>query len=304
MDFSIELFGKTLKNPIMTASGCFAFGEEASSYQDITQWGALVSTAVTLEARLGNPSPRVCETSSGMLNSVGLQNPGIEAFKKKELPFMLEKHPAPIINVSGNTIEEYVELCSKLQDIGIFAIEINLSCPNVKHGGMAMGTDPDLIFRTIESCKRVSDIPLIAKLTPNVTDIKVCAKAAEEAKADAVSLVNTFLAMQVDVQTRRPVLRNNTGGLSGPCIKPIALRMVAEVFRTVNIPVIGLGGIQSAKDVLEFMLAGARCVQIGSANFSRPYIITEILEELDLLSRKLGIFSLDAWIGSLEYWNN
>lgn len=304
MDYSVEIFGKKIKNPIFAASGCFAFGREAAKYQDISKWGGIVSTAVTREPRLGNPGPRVCETASGMLNSVGLQNPGMEAFLTNELSFMQEHIENVVINVAGNSIEDYVYLCQALQGKDILAIEVNLSCPNVKSGAMAIGTHPDLIKETIAACRKVTSLPLIAKLTPNITNIAEAAKAAEEAGADAISLVNTFLGMAIDLNTQRPVLRNNTGGLSGPCIKPIALRMVADVYRTVDIPVIGLGGIQTAKDVLEYMLAGASIVQIGSANFANPLLIDRILQDLSQEMKKLGISSLDAWIGGLKYWKS
>lgn len=304
MNLAIDLFGKTLKNPILPASGCFACGREAAQYSEIDHWGGLISTGITLEARLGNPGERVVETASGLLNSVGLQNAGIEHFLQFDLPFMLAHHDRVIVNIAGNRSEDYVQLCEKLNGSGIFAIEVNLSCPNVKHGGMALGTHAELVEATIRACREVTDLPLIAKLTPNVTDIAVIAQAAERGGAQAISLVNTFLGMAVDLRTRRPVLRNNTGGLSGPCIKPLALRMCHSVYRAVKVPVIGLGGIQSADDVLEFMLAGARVVQIGSANFAHPYLIDEILETLPQLCEKYHIHAWDDWIGALESWKS
>lgn len=304
MDLSIELFGKRLDNPIFTASGCFACGREASAYQDLKAWGGLVSTAITREERLGNPGPRVCETASGLLNSVGLQNPGIDYFLMHDLPFMLEEANATIVNVAGSLTEDYVYLCEKLDDTDIFAIELNLSCPNVKHGGMAIGTHCDLLENTVSACRKVTSKPLIAKLTPNITDITEAARAAESGGADAISLVNTFLGMAIDLKTQRPVLKNNTGGLSGPCIKPLALRMVADVYRSVSIPVIGLGGITCGKDILEFMLAGARVVQVGSANFAHPHLIDSLRKEMREEMDALEISSLDAWIGSLNYWKS
>lgn len=304
MDHSIELFGKTLSNPLMPASGCFAFGQEAATYQDLGLWGALISKTVTLEPRLGNPPPRVVETPSGLLNAIGLQNPGIDRFLCDQLPFMRTHHPAVIVNIAGNSVDDYVQLCERLQDQDIFAIELNLSCPNVKKGGMALGTSPELIRQVTAACKGVVDFPLIAKLTPNVTDIVSCALAAQEGGADAVSLVNTFLGMAIDLNTRRPVLQNNTGGLSGPCIKPLALRMVAQVYQAVDIPIIGLGGIQTGRDVLEFMLAGARAVQIGSANFADVHLAHRVLEEVQESREKLQISSWDTWIGGLNYWKS
>ncbi len=304
MDQRIELFKRELKNPLMPASGCFAFGQEAAGYQDIGLWGAIISKTVTLEARLGNPPPRVVETAAGLLNAIGLQNPGLEFFLREKLPFMQAHHGAVIVNIAGNRVDDYVQLCERLEGQNIYAIELNLSCPNVKKGGMAMGTSPDLIWQVTSACKAVSSFPLIAKLTPNVTDIVSCALAAQEGGADAVSLVNTFLGLAIDIKTQRPVLRNNTGGLSGPCIKPLALRMVAQVYQAIEIPIIGLGGITSGRDVLEFMLAGARAVQIGSANFADPNLPQRVLKELQEESEKLQISSWDSWIGGLKYWKS
>ncbi|MDO5033270.1 MAG: dihydroorotate dehydrogenase [Eubacteriales bacterium] len=304
MDFSVELLNKKLANPLMPASGCFAFGQEAATYQDIKLWGALVSKTVTLEPRLGNPAPRVVETAAGMLNSIGLQNPGLEVFLQEKLPFMQAHSPAVVVNIAGNRVEDYVQLCERLEGQDIWAIELNLSCPNVQEGGMAMGTRPDLIRQVTAACKAVTNLPLIAKLTPNVTDIVGSALAAQEGGADAVSLVNTFLGLAVDLQSRRPALKNDTGGLSGPCIKPLALRMVAQVYQAVDIPIIGLGGIRQGRDVLEFLLAGARAVQIGSANFADPNLPQRILKELQEECEKLQISSWDSWIGALKYWKS
>ncbi len=304
MDHSIELFERKLTNPLMPASGCFAFGQEAASYQDIGLWGALISKTVTLEPRLGNPPPRVVETPAGLLNAIGLQNPGVEVFLREKLPFMQAHNPSVIVNIAGNSVEDYVQLCERLEGQDIYAIELNLSCPNVREGGMAMGTSPALIQQVTSACKAASSFPLIAKLTPNVTDVVSCALAAQEGGADAVSLVNTFLGLTIDLHTQKPVLRNNTGGLSGPCIKPLALRMVAQVYQAVNIPIIGLGGITSGRDVLEFMLAGAQAVQIGSANFADPNLPQRVLKELQEEREKLQISSWDSWIGGLKYWKS
>lgn len=302
MDKQAALFGKIFKNPVLAASGCFGFGREAAAYMDLSQWGGLVSKGLTPLPRIGNPAPRICETPSGMLNSVGLQNPGIEAFIERELPFMLEQGTEIIVNVAGNSTEDYAAMCARLRGKGLTAIELNLSCPNVAHGCMSIGTDPYLLSETVKAAKKEADVPLIAKLTPNVTDIALCAQAAEEGGADAVSLVNTFLGMAVDLRTRRPILKNNTGGLSGPAIKPLALRMCSDVCRAVRIPVIGMGGISSGRDVLEFILTGVSLVQVGLANFYHPYTIEKIIMEMDELGEELKINSLDEIRGKLELW--
>lgn len=304
MNLQTELFGITLKNPLIPASGCFNCGEEAAEYQDINEWGAMLTTAITLDPRLGNPSPRVCETSSGMLNSVGLQNPGLDYFLEHQLKFLESLKILYIINVAGREPRDYVELCRRLNDSSVWAIELNLSCPNVKAGGISLSTNAEDTYTLLKQCKEMTDKPLIAKLTPNVTNICEPAKAAEEGGAAAISLINTLLAMKVDLASRRPVLRNNTGGLSGPAIKPIALRMVADVYQTVDIPIIGIGGIQSGRDVLEFLLCGATAVQIGCANFKDPQLVQRILKEMREEMEKLKISSVKSWIGGLKYWNS
>ncbi|MCI6603520.1 MAG: dihydroorotate dehydrogenase [Clostridiales bacterium] len=302
MDFSVQCFGQKLKNPLIAASGCFGFGQEATEWQDVTLWGAICSKGVTREPRLGNPSPRVIETASGMLNSVGLQNPGIEVFQQEILPQMKALGTEIIVNIAGRNTEDYLECAQLLESEPVLALEINLSCPNVTQGCMSMGTDAQLVRQIISEIKKVSRHPLIAKLTPNVSHIAEIAAAAEEGGADAISLVNTFLGMAVDLHTRRPCLKNNTGGLSGPAIKAIALRMVHEVCQVVDIPVIGLGGIVDGRDVLEYILVGATAVEVGTANFLRPCFPRDCLGEMKAICESEGISSLDELRGSFELW--
>lgn len=304
MDLSLSLFGQSLKNPLIAASGCYGFGREAADYSNLSDWGAVCSKGLTLLPRLGNPAPRVCETPSGMLNSVGLQNPGIDAFLRNDFVFMRSSGVPLILNLAGNSPEDFALLCEKADLPGVLAIELNLSCPNVTSGGMLIGSHPEQIYQVLQASKAATSKPLIAKLTPNVSDITECARAAEEGGADAVSLVNTFLAMAVDIRTKRPILRHNTGGLSGPAIKPIALRMCAELYRSVQIPIIAMGGIQNGEDVLEYILAGASAVELGMVNFIRPFAAREIAQECLKLADELKINSWDSWRGSLSYWNN
>ena len=302
MNLEINLFGERWSNPLIAASGCFGFGREASLRQNLSDWGGIASKGLTLSERLGNPSPRMVETPSGMLNSVGLQNPGIDYFLTNELPLMQNYGPKIIVNVAGNEFSDYEKMCEKLEDVDITAIELNLSCPNVSSGCMSLGSNPALIEKTVELARKKTHHPLIAKLTPNTTDIAECARAAEAGGANAVSLVNTFLAMAIDLKTRRPVLKNNTGGLSGPAIKAIALRMVADVYRAVSIPVIGMGGISNGRDALEFILAGSSAVQLGMVNFYRNSAALHIGNEMIEIANELGINSVDELIGQLKYW--
>lgn len=303
VDTRVELWGKTIKNPLFAASGCFNFGKEAADFQDLSGWGGIISKGLTRLPRLGNPSPRMCETASGMLNSVGLQNPGVDVFLEEDLPFMQAQGCAVVVNVAAAETEDYVAVCERLDAEDIFAIELNFSCPNVEHGCMSFGADARLLFAAMDKIRQATHHRLIAKLTPNVTSITEMARACEIAGADAVSLVNTFLGMAVDLRSRRPVLRNNTGGLSGPAIKPIALRMVAETAQAVNIPVIGLGGIGSGRDVLEFLLAGASAVEIGTANFIHLDARQRIEREMCELSASYGVSRIADWIGQLRYWS-
>lgn len=299
---SLSLFGKTLKNPCMAASGCYGFGREAKPYAELQAWGALVSKGLTLQPRIGNPSPRICETEGGMLNSVGLQNPGLEAFLERELPFMQGLGPQVIVNVAGSSAEDYARHCARLDGKDILAIELNLSCPNVAKGCMAIGSDAKLLGEAVRAARKATTLPLIAKLTPNVTDIGAMALAAEAAGADAISLVNTFLGMAVNLEERRPVLRNNTGGLSGPAIKPLALRMCAEVASKVQVPILAMGGIMTARDVLEYILCGATAVQLGVFNFLHPTGLPALLSEMEGWMQKEGLKDLGSLRGQLQYW--
>ncbi|WP_077615029.1 dihydroorotate dehydrogenase [Caenibacillus caldisaponilyticus] len=287
---AVNLPGLSLKNPIMPASGCFAFGKEFGALYDLDQLGAIVLKSVTRESRFGNPTPRVTETASGMLNAIGLQNPGVDRLVAEVLPELARRHRAPIIaNVAGSTFEDYVYVAERLSASGfVSALELNISCPNVKAGGLQFGTDPEIAARLTEKVKAVSAVPVYVKLSPNVTDIVAVAKAVEEAGADGLSMINTLVGMRIDVKTMRPVLANATGGLSGPAIKPIAIRMIYEVSQKVKLPIIGMGGIRTADDVIEFLLAGASAVAVGTANFVDPFampaIIKALPEKLDALN--------------------
>jgi dihydroorotate dehydrogenase (NAD+) catalytic subunit len=287
---AVNLPGLSLKNPVMPASGCFAFGKEFGALYDLDQLGAIVLKSVTREARFGNPTPRVAETASGMLNAIGLQNPGVDRLVAEVLPELAQRHRTPIIaNVAGSTFEDYVYVAERLSASGfVSALELNISCPNVKAGGLQFGTDPEIAARLTEKVKAVSAVPVYVKLSPNVTDIVAVAKAVEEAGADGLSMINTLVGMRIDVKTMRPVLANATGGLSGPAIKPIAIRMIYEVSQKVNLPIIGMGGIRTVDDVIEFLLAGASAVAVGTANFVDPFampaIIKALPEKLDALN--------------------
>ncbi|MCH5155983.1 MAG: dihydroorotate dehydrogenase, partial [Clostridiales bacterium] len=272
--------GVQFKNPIITASGTFGFGREYNNFYDVGLLGGICSKGLTLEPRQGNQPVRIAETASGMLNSVGLQNPGVEYFIQNELPFMKETGAVVIANAAGAAESDYVEIVKILSDTAVDMIELNISCPNVKKGGMAFGVDPDGVSHIVKAVRNVCKKPLIVKLTPNVSDIAKNALAAQNAGADAISLINTVAAMAVDYKTRRPVLKAVTGGLSGPAVKPIALRMVYECYKQVNIPIIGMGGIVSGTDAAEFMLCGAAAVQVGTANIFEPYAAINILNEL------------------------
>jgi dihydroorotate dehydrogenase (NAD+) catalytic subunit len=293
-----EIAGIKMKNPVMVASGTFGYGEEASKFVDLDKLGAIVTKTITLTPREGNPPPRVCETASGMLNSIGLQNKGVKDFIENALPFLSRFKTPVIANIAGDSAKEYAELAKILnKESGIKGIEINISCPNVKKGGITFGIDPDLTAEVVRSVRQSTSLPVIAKLTPNVTDIAAIAKAAEAAGADAVSLINTLLGTAIDIETRKPKLGATTGGLSGPAIKPIAVRMVWEVAQMVKIPVIGIGGIMTGEDAIEFFLAGASAVQVGTANFVDTQAPIRIVEEIKsyLNSHKLELRSLRAF---------
>ncbi|UAC49330.1 dihydroorotate dehydrogenase [Bacillus aquiflavi] len=286
---AVQLPGLHLKNPIMPASGCFGFGREYSQLYDLNVLGAMMIKATTLEPRFGNPTPRVAETPAGMLNAIGLQNPGLEKVLTEELPW-LEQFDVPIIaSVAGSQMEDYVAVAKKIsQAPNVHALELNISCPNVKTGGIAFGTFPEVAKELTKKVKEVSSVPVYVKLSPNVTNIVEIAKAVEEGGADGLTLINTLLGMRIDTKTGKPIIANVTGGLSGPAIKPVAIRMVYEVSQHVNLPIIGMGGIQSAEDVLEFFYAGASAVAIGTANFVDPFVCPKIIEELPSLLKKFG----------------
>lgn len=280
IDMKVDIGGIKLKNPVLTASGTFGFGREYSKFYDLGKLGGIVVKGLTLEPREGNKPPRIAETPAGILNSVGLQNPGVEYFLKKELPFLHGYDAAVIANIAGNTVDEYCKMAEKLGS-HVDGIELNISCPNVKEGGAAFGTDSDSVYNITKRVKEYCEVPLIVKLSPNVADIKEIALSAEEGGADAISLINTLLGMAIDINSKRPVLANKVGGLSGPAVKPVALRMVWETSESVNIPIIGMGGISCWQDAVEFILAGADAVSIGTANFFNPYAPLEILEGLE-----------------------
>jgi dihydroorotate dehydrogenase (NAD+) catalytic subunit len=286
---NIELPGLNLKNPIMPASGCFGFGREYSQFYDLSKLGAIMIKATTVEPRFGNPTPRVAETSSGMLNAIGLQNPGLEKVVSNELPW-LSQYDVPIIaNVAGSLEEDYIEVASQISKASnVHALELNISCPNVKTGGIAFGTIPEVAKQLTRKVKEVSEVPVYVKLSPNVTNIVEMAKAVEDGGADGLTMINTLVGMRLDLKTGKPILANRTGGLSGPAIKPVALRMIYEVSQAVGIPIIGMGGIESAEDVIEFFYAGASAVAVGTANFVDPFVCPTIIEELPILLDQLG----------------
>jgi len=301
LDLSVEVGGIGFRNPVLTASGTFGYGEEYADFVDFSRIGGIVTKSVTLEPRAGNPPPRVVETDAGMLNAIGLANVGVEAFLREKMPFLRDVDTEVIVNVSGATVEEYAEVVRRLDGCpGIAGLEINVSCPNVQEGGMAFGADASLTSRVVLEVRSVTDLPLIVKLTPNVTDITIPARAAEDAGADGLSLINTLLGMAVDVDARKPELANITGGLSGPAIRPVALAMVWKVVRAVKIPVIGIGGILSAEDALAFLIVGARAVQVGTANFLEPGATVNVVNGIERYCRERGVSRLSEMIGSLE----
>ncbi|MDI3327082.1 MAG: dihydroorotate dehydrogenase [Alicyclobacillaceae bacterium] len=299
VDLSVELAGLRLKNPVMPASGCFAFGREMSRWYDLSRLGAIVVKATTLEPRSGNPVPRVAETPAGMLNAIGLQNPGVDRVIAEELPHLRQYGVPVIVNVAGSTVEEYVEVARRLSDSpDLEALELNISCPNVKCGGMHFGTDPRTAAEVVGAVKRVSRYPVFVKLSPNVTDIVALARAVADAGADGLSMINTLLGMRIDVERRRPVLATEAGGLSGPAIKPIAVRMIYEVSRAVSLPIIGMGGIVSGEDAVEFLMAGASAVAVGTANFVKPTACVDVLEELAAWCRDRGVRAVRELVGA------
>ncbi|MFD1387999.1 dihydroorotate dehydrogenase [Oceanobacillus oncorhynchi subsp. oncorhynchi] len=281
MNLEVKLPGLTLKNPIMPASGCFGFGKEYSEFYDLSRLGAVIMKAATQFERFGNPTPRVAETSSGMLNAIGLQNPGVERIIANEVPRLAAYDTSIIANVAGSSLEEYVFVASAFnQTKDVHALELNISCPNVKEGGIQFGTNPEMAKRVTSAVKEASNLPVYVKLSPNVTNIVEMAKAVEEAGADGLSMINTLTGMKLHLPTGKPLIANQTGGLSGPAIKPIAIRMIYEVRQQVSIPIIGMGGISTAEDVLEFLQAGADAVAVGTANFQNPFACVDIIDAL------------------------
>ena len=301
-DLSVELCGVALDNPVIPASGTFGFGKEMAEIYDINILGSISFKGTTRDARFGNATPRIAECPSGLINSVGLQNPGVDAVVAHELPELRKIFRKPIIaNISGFSIEEYVECCQKLdKEEQVAILEVNISCPNVHNGGMAFGTSPESAAAVTKAVKAVTTKPVFIKLSPNVTDIVAIAKACEEAGADGITLINTMLGMRIDIARRKPVIANKMGGFSGAAIFPIAVRMVYQVAHAVKIPVIGCGGVSSAEDVIEMMMAGATGVQVGAENLRNPYACKEIIEELPFVMERLGIEKLSDIIGIIE----
>ncbi len=303
LDLSVDLAGVKLKNPIVVASGTFGFGREYSQFYDLSELGGICVKGLTLHRREGNPAPRIAETPMGILNSVGLQNPGVDAFIAEELPFLRQYDLKVIANISGNTPEEYGVMCEKLSAAGVDLIEVNISCPNVKAGGLAYGTRPELAAEVTQMAKaHAGKTPVMVKLSPNVTDITEIARAVESAGADAVSLINTLRGMRIDVNTGRPILKMNTGGLSGPAVLPIAVRMVWEVANAVQTPILGMGGVSRGADAAQLMMAGASAVAVGTACFSDPYAPVKVRDELAQIARDKKIDKLSDLTGSVKPW--
>lgn len=302
VDMSVDLAGVTLKNPVVVASGTFGFGREYGQFFDLSDLGAICCKGLTLYQREGNPAPRIAETPLGILNSVGLQNPGVDAFIEHELPFLRQYDVKVIANISGNTPEEYGVMCEKLSGAGVDMIEVNISCPNVKAGGLAYGTRPDLAAEVTGTAKKHARVPVMVKLSPNVTDITEIARAVAAAGADALSLINTLRGMRIDVNTRRPILKMNTGGLSGPAVLPIAVRMVWEVARAVKLPILGMGGVSGAGDAAQLMLAGASAVAVGTALFADPYAPVKVRDGLAEIAAKQGLSAVRELTGGVRPW--
>lgn len=296
----VTLAGVNLKNPVMTASGTFGSGMEYGEFVDLSALGAVVTKGVADRPWPGNPTPRIVETASGMMNAIGLQNPGIDVFTSRDLPFLQKYDTKIIVNVCGHSTEEYLNVVERLAEEKVDMLEINISCPNVKEGGIAFGTNPGSIEKITSEVKKHAKQPVIMKLSPNVTDIKECAKAAESGGADVISLINTLTGMKIDIERRTFALANRTGGLSGPAVKPVALRMVYEAAHAVRIPVIGMGGIACASDAIEFLMAGASAVSVGTANFHNPYASVDIANGIREFLESHGILDIHEIIGCVE----
>ena len=302
VDMSVTLAGVTLKNPVVVASGTFGFGREYNQFYDLGELGGICAKGLTLHRREGNPAPRIAETPMGILNSVGLQNPGVDAFIEEELPFLRQFDTKVIANISGSTPEEYGIMCEKLSAAGVDMIEVNISCPNVKAGGLAYGTKPELAAEVTKVAKEHATVPVMVKLSPNVTDITEIARAVADAGADALSLINTLRGMRIDVNTRRPILKMNTGGLSGPAVLPVAVRMVWEVASAVNLPILGMGGVAKGEDAAQLMLAGASAVAVGTACFADPYAPIKVRDELAEIVCAQGLDKVSDLTGGVRPW--
>lgn len=301
-DLTVNIAGVEFKNPVITASGTFSFGREYSEFYPLREIGGLSCKGITLKPRMGNPPPRIAETPSGILNAVGLQNPGVDHFIERDLPWLKEQETVVIANIAGNTPEEYAQMAEKLSESSVDMIEMNISCPNVKHGGVQFGTSCQSVGAITREVRAHCKKPLMVKLSPNVSDIAEIARAAESEGADALSLINTLTGMRIDINTRRPIIRNNTGGLSGPAVFPVAVRMVWQTAGAVKIPVVGMGGISTWRDAVEMMLAGASAIQVGTALFSDPYAPLKIKEGLNRYLDDQGIASVTELAGMVKPW--
>ena len=300
MNTSVNIAGVTLKNPVMTASGTFGSGAEYSQFVDLNRLGAVVTKGVANIPWPGNPTPRIAETYGGMMNAIGLQNPGIDVFVKRDIPFLKEYDTKIVVNVCGKSEKDYVEVVERLGEEAVDLLEINVSCPNVKEGGIAFGQDPKALNRITKAVKKVAKQPIIMKLSPNVTDITEMARAAVDGGSDALSLINTLTGMKIDVHKRKFALANKTGGLSGPAVKPVAVRMVYQVANAVNVPIIGMGGIATWEDAIEFILAGATAVSVGTANFYNPTATVEIVNGIEEYMKQYGIEDISDLVGAVE----
>lgn len=300
VNLSVNLGGLAMKNPVTTASGTFAAGMEYSDFVDVSALGAVTTKGVSLSGWEGNASPRIAEVPSGMLNSIGLQNPGVAHLKSEELPWLREQGATTIVNVSGHSFDEYVQVIEALEDAPVDAYEVNISCPNVDAGGMTLGTHVPSVEKVVSLCREATSRPLIVKLTPNVTDITEIARAAEASGADAISLINTLLGMAIDANRRRPVLARAVGGFSGPAVKPVALRMVWQCSKAVSVPILGMGGVTTGTDAVEFMLAGATAVAVGTANFMNPQATVDVIDGIIDYCEKQGVNDVNDLIGALE----
>lgn len=301
-DLTVNIAGVEFKNPVITASGTFGFGREYSEFYPLKEIGGLSCKGITLKPRMGNPPPRIAETPSGILNAVGLQNPGVDHFIERDLPWLKEQETVVIANIAGNTPEEYAQMAEKLSESSVDMIEMNISCPNVKHGGVQFGTSCQSVGAITREVRAHCKKPLMVKLSPNVSDIAEIARAAESEGADALSLINTLTGMRIDINTRRPIIRNNTGGLSGPAVFPVAVRMVWQTAGAVKIPVVGMGGISTWRDAVEMMMAGASAIQVGTALFSDPYAPLKIKEGLNRYLDDQGIASVTELAGMVKPW--